>query len=236
METIFHIEGENLVQLKEKIKQNGITFHFTSDVKNKTPYHEYTDSFDILLEEKEIPSFLEFIKEEKDLAEIRLYTKEKKINNLPMTPYYKLYVVEQTIPPFMSTTFLYQKLKEGIKFVDDYENRKIVPTYLEHIALSVEDETEITGNYQSISYYLESGMPIAFDFGTIKMKTERKPNVTIVTTKLTNYRKRIKSTKTLYDYLFSIPLKTGESEYTLEEYYIPFLEDTFIHFSDTTKK
>ncbi len=238
---LFRIEctKEEQFSLKSKLLEKKVKYDMANSLMNvKTPYKSLC-AITIALEEKEVPRFLEAIKEVNTSKNMRLYSEKLlKQQNRMDYPYYAPYILLEKEYPYLKTTFFYQKLSASLEFLDDIELEekvKVFPNFLEFLEITEEENNRIVGNYQTAVRILDSGENTNEDFGEFEIICEQENGVYRVNTNITNYRKRVRIQNSLYDYLFKIPMKNGKSNFQITEYYVLRGEDTILHFASDSK-
>ncbi len=237
MNTIFHVESEHLLQVIQELNQRKIKYTRINLLPHaKTPYQNMYIGMDVEIEETEIPKFLRCIQEISLKTIIRLYRKEIWQTKLEAIPYYRPYPIMGT--SLLKTTYLYQKLRQGENFQKDFLNvvGNPFPSFLEQIEVTLEKENYIKGLYQSVSHALNSDKVVSEDLGKFEIEAIEKGKNYKLLTKVENYRKQFLSQATLNDYLFETPCKNGTSTYKMLEYYVPYKDDTILHFGEETNK
>lgn len=237
MGKVFHIESENPNLIRNSVENAAICYKRQVELKyTKTPYHHLYIAMDFEIIEEDISKFLKVIEELEKTIIIHLYTKEVLVDRFGnQFPYYRPYVSEESFS-YLKTTLFYQKLRRGEEFASEYPDAKVYPNFLEYLKIEEESELTVRGTYQSIACTLNNGNAIAEDIGSFEIEgLKRKEGYTLLA-KMTNYRKVYKSTETLNNYLFQIKSKQGFTTYQAAEHYIPYDEQTIIHFGEDTKK
>ena len=226
---IFRIEAEHiniLMKLMLSLQKKAINFQQRKEVA-LTPYHNVLCSIDIAIEETNLKEFLEIVKNEKLKSKIRLYSLKDK--------YYRPYLIPDEKNSLIYTTFFYQKLNIPESFVETSKTPNIEPSvynFLENFEITKNDEYMIEGYYKSTATIPVWGQLINTDTGIFNMHAINDNDSYIVITDITNIRDIIISKESYYDELFHLPLTNGLSKAQIVEYYIPFMQDTILHFAE----
>lgn len=235
---VFHIESENLSQVILELDQAKIKYiRINEFLSAQTPYQNIYKGMDIEIGEQEVPDFLRTIQKLSVKNKIVLYRKEKWQGKINSCFYYRPYPFEE-LPFYLKTTFLYQKLRRAEEFLPDFSNAtgNVNLSFLENMQVTLQEENHLRGAYESISHPLNSAKIIAEDLGNFEMQAIQEEDAYKVLTQIENHRKQLQSQKTINDYLFEIPAKNGISAYKMLEYYIPYDEETIIHYGLETKR
>ncbi len=239
MNTVFHIESENLLQIIQELNNAKIEYTRINNLSNtQTPYQNIYDGMDIEIEESNLPAFLRWMQRISREVKLYLYRKENWQTKINAIPYYRPYPIEEEENPLFKTTFFYQKLRRAEEFQSDFSDieKEVYPSFLEHIEITRKEENHLVGLYESISHPFNSSKVVAEDLGKFDIQTIKEEGAYKILTKIENRRKQFRNQGTLNDYLFEIPSKNGMSTYQMLEYFILYQKDCVLHFGEETAK
>lgn len=230
----FHIETEDVLKIQKDLEGKGVQFKKESLVYPNLliPHYHHLQNLDLVINEGNLKKFLEVIKCLKEKMSIFIYECSCKEKSEGI---YKPFLLPDEKNPLFPTLFLYQMLAHPKEFLEksqipfstfDAEN------FLETIKITQKQEKTLNGYYKSIACQKESTFVTSTDTGLFQLQYKKEMGDHKIVSQIENIHEVIKTKTSLYENLFPIASKSGQYKWQISEYYIPFINDSLLHFGE----